>query len=406
MIACKSLNFVILVILLEFMTYLLNYNSDSHPPKIHLLVSVYLTDVSLNPPNFYGKKISPSQNKVEQFLSTLHSLEKIKFHSAQIYVELAEPYRSNKEVIKNQINKFIPHATIHFKRLEFFDDWVEASNKIPQETELVLLKANHDHVFVPKDADNFYSFLHDLLSYGSDFYGEITHWPESIGNLRSGKWELSPNSRSRNFVSNATMAIGTCIISPIFFKSWWFRDFTSGSKIVRPDNPFGPWVQFKSVKRVVPPTEYFRHLDGYGHANVNAPIAAPLKPCCVLHNEQAIHTDWNRGNYLLSHMKIDLPLYPTKKLVNSFSTLINQALLASAYKVNLKNLYYVSKAFKYKGGKFAIIGLALCLTNWYFLMKLLNQLLPVSSGNAIMYKYRFLPPSIKELIFLKFNNKK
>jgi len=388
-------------------------------PKIHLIMSVYLTDVSLNPENFYGKIISPNQNKVDQFLSTLHSLHKINFTSAEIHFELSEKYFESKNYIVNQIRSYIPIASIHFTRLEYFQQWKIAANRVPSDTDIILLKNNHDHVFVPNNSTNFYQYINDILGYKEDFVGEISHWPESIGNLRSGKWENTPNMRTKYFLSTANVTIGTCVITPSFFKSWWIKDFTDGSRIVRPDNPFGPWVKFQAVKRVVPTTEFFRHLDGYGHAKVSAPIASPLRPCCEIKNNNIIHTDWLYGQFY-KKKGIDLPDQPELTQSNPTSILLDQALLASAYKVNLSNLWNLSNSFRYKFGKVSFLLLTFCLLDKHFIRKLLNLFLPKYNGNILLFKLRMLyvnkyqfirkknnklPPSVKDLVLFRFNKR-
>lgn len=359
-------------------------------PRIHLLMSVYLTNVPIHGSNFQELSVnkSPNQNKVDQFLSTLHSIQKIKFDSAEIYFELAEEYSEYKEQIINQIKKCVPKATIYFSRLEYFEDWKVAANKIPTRAQIVLLKANHDHVFLPQNLDGFYQFLSNLLSFGDQFVGEITHWPEFIGDVRSRRWEKTARSNTINFITTTTNAIGTCAISPTFFKSWWANDFTGGSRIVRPDNPFGPSIYFSAVKRVIPTMEFFRHLDGPAYPEVTAPVSAPLRACCIVDSKIIKHTDWTYGNFLFSKTRNDLPIQPTKFEKNTVLILINQILLISARKVNFKNIYYISIANKYSLGKFAFLFSPACLINGYFLRKLLNLLLPIRIGNLYLYTIR------------------
>ena len=381
-------------------------------------MSVYLTDVPLYRSNFQELSVnkSPNQNKVDQFLSTLHSIQKIKFDSAEIYFELAKEYSEFKDQIINQIKKCVPKASIYFSRLECFDDWKVAAGKIPTSAQIVLLKANHDHVFLPQNVDSFYQFLSNLLSFGEQFVGEITHWPEFIGDVRSRSWEKTAKSNEINFITTTTNAIGTCAISPAFFKSWWVNDFTKGSRIVRPDNPFGPSVIFAPVKRVVPTMEFFRHLDGPAYPEVTAPVSAPLRACCIADSKIIKHTDWTYGNFLFSKTRKDLPTQPTKFGKNTVSILINQILLISARKVNFKNIYYISIANKYSVGKFAFLFFFICFINKYFLRKILNLLLPIFIGNLYLYKIRCyfvniyktlqkshpkLPVSARDLFLLK-----
>lgn len=384
-------------------------------PRIHLLMSVYLSDTPLGDPGFYGNHISPTQSKVDQFLSTIHSLTHIKFNSAEIYFDADLKYRNLFDKILEHIKLNIPNADVHEHRLEFFSDWQQVSRNLPSETEVVLLKNNHDHIFTHSDPSVFYQFINDLNASNKEYVGEISHWPESIGNLRQGKWKKFGNNNNFYFVTSATKTIGTCLIRPDFFKSWWLKDFTNGSRIVRPDNPFGPWVEFNSVNRVVPPCEFFRHLDGYGHAKVNAPIAAPLRACCTIIGNCVVHEEWIKGSFFHSKNKPDLPVEPRLDKKNSSSILINLAQLCSAYKVNFKNLWFVNRSFDYKISKYFFLYPLLSFTDKSVLRKTLNLFLPIFSGNVLLFRARMfmvlqysklskrynLPPSIKEFLRIK-----
>ena len=381
-------------------------------PKIHLLMSVYLTDVPLSDLGIYSISKSPNQNKAEQLLSTIHSLKSIEFNSADIYFDVSGDYDKFVELIFEQIKIWIPNANIHKKRLEFFSDWKKSSVDIPFDSEAVLLKTNHDHVFTHDDASAFYKFIQDLNSFGQEYVGEISHWPESIGNLRSGSWQNLKNNYY--YTTEATRTIGTCIIRPDFFKSWWVEDFTGGSRIVRPDNPFGPWVEFAPITRVVPTCEFFRHMDGYGYAKINALIASPLRACCTVAENSVKHIDWTKGSFFHGQKDFDLPNEPKIFEINSITTLLNLALLSCAYKVNFKNLWHLHRSFKFRFQKFSFVFLSLCFTDKFFLRKTINLFLPIYDGNTKLFSSRMffvrcykrlserynLPPSIRQ--FLRF----
>ena len=55
--------------------------------KIHLIFSVYLTDLTIKGKNYYVVG-SPSQNKVEQFLSSIHSIYDLGLATQDFYIEL------------------------------------------------------------------------------------------------------------------------------------------------------------------------------------------------------------------------------------------------------------------------------------------------------------------------------
>ena len=394
----------------------MQYSIDEIPtPKIHLLMSVYLSDTPLGDPGFYGKHVSPTQNKVDQFLSTIHSLKNINFNSAEIYFDIDSKYKIHLDQIFKHIRMHIPNARIYGHRLEYFSDWQQVSRNLPLDTEVILLKNNHDHVFTHSEPHLFYQFINDLNFSDTEYVGEISHWPESIGNLREGKWKKFEPNNNFYFVTLATKTIGTCLIRPDFFKTWWQKDFTDGARIVRPDNPFGPWVEFNSVKRVVPTCEFFRHLDGYGHAKVNSPVAAPIRACCTIFEDSIIHEDWIKGSFFHSCNKPELPIEPSLNKKNNGIILINLAQLCSAYKVNFKNLWFINRAFGNKFSKFIILYPLLSFTDKFVIRKTFNLFLPIFSGNVLLFKGRMylvrqynalskrynLPPSIREFLRIK-----
>jgi len=390
---------------------------NSPSKNIHLIISVYLTDIALTPAGFYGKNISSSQNKVDQFLSTIHSVSKINFSSAEIHFECDKNYQIYEPLIQNFIKDHVPQAIIYSNRMEYFKDWHESAERIPKGADLVLLKTNHDHVFVPPTEFEFRVFADSISTFPDNWIGEISHWPESLGNLRDGRWTRTPDNKISTFNSWANHTIGTCLIPTSFFRSWWRNDFTDGSRIVRPDNPFGPWVTFPSTMRIVPAMEFFRHLDGYGYAKVNAPIASAIRSCCRVNENQISHTEWTKGRFILNIKKYDLPVSPSLKIINSITTGIELILLASAYKVNLRNIVKVISSFKFKG--LIMVMTPILFFNKYFLQKLFNLLLPIYAGNIKLFKTRIkiinlykklhskypkLPPNIRSIFRTKDNS--
>ena len=367
--------------------------------KIHLILSVYLTDTALTPLGFYGKNISSTQNKVDQFISTIHSISKIEFNSADIYFDCDDSYKKFTPLIEKFIQLKIPQAKIHTFRMEYFKDWQKSARNIPDEADLVLLKTNHDHVFIPPIEDEFRIFANSVSAFEGNWIGEISHWPESLGNLRNGKWEKTLDNKVYTFNSLANHTIGTCLIPKKFYKSWWESDFTEGKRIVRPDNPFGPWVHFPATKRIVPNMEFFRHLDGYGHAKVNAPIASAIRSCCKINSNQIIHEDWTTGHFIINSGKFELPISPSYLNLNSTKIGLDVILLASAYKVNFKNIYYIILSFRFK--RKLLIVLPSLFLNKYFMRKFLNLFLPIYSGNIALFKVRMMVVDT----YKKLNNK-
>jgi hypothetical protein len=343
-------------------------------------MSLFLTDERLNPPAIYNDQISATQNRVGQFLSTIYSLRSIKFNSAEIHYEVSIEYQNWIDKINDQIRSFIPNVTIYPKRLEYFKDWQKVSSSIPLDTEIILLKTNHDHVFLHDDPSLFYKFIRDMNVSRQNYLGEISHWPEAIANFRSGEWVRSDSQNDHYLVVKTENTIGTCLVTADFFKSWWVKDFTGGARIVRPDNPFGPSVNFEPVKKIIPNCEFFRHMDGYGHVKIYAPIASPIRNNIHIFEDTFEVFEWTKGNFLSTNKKYDLPREPKLNEINSNLILINLVLLATAHRFNIKNLWYLSQAFDFKLHRYyRVILLLVCLTNKYFLAKVFSRLFRVES---------------------------
>jgi hypothetical protein len=336
-------------------------------PQTHLLVSVFLTDKSLGTP--YGRHISPTQSKADQFLSAVHSISNLPLATQDFYIAYHDQYLWVKSFISKAIIDFFPNARIYDYSLETFSAWQDAAARVPKESKQILLKANHDHVYVRESSREFEEFVMELQTFGDRYVGEITHWPEIIGSNNVVAKKM-PSRNLQSFQSTTKAALGTSIISKALFLEWWTKDFTGGKMIIRPDNPFGPSVAFPSCVLVVPKTELFRHLDGYGHSGVHAPSAAPLRACCQLINGEVIHNDWVYGNFLFSRKNKDIPKLPVigeRKTIASYLQLI---LLASAHNFNEKNLRVLleSYAFPFKSAR--KISFFILLTNPYFLAKM------------------------------------
>ena len=356
--------------------------------KIHLLVSVYLTNELIQAPNYYGINPKTTYSKVDQFLSTVHSISKIEFSSAEVNFDVSADYIQYLGVLSKFIEETIKPDRMNIGRFENFNDWKTASLRIPEDTDMVLLKTNHDHVFIQENQERFQRFI-QFLSTNKEFYlGEVTHWPEAIGNFNKGRWRR-PKEASLDSVyeTTATKTIGTCLVQFEFFKSWWFVDFTSGSRIVRPDNPFGPGVTFPAVTRYIPMQEFFRHLDGYGHVNVNSPHAAPLRPCCILRNNEINHTDWYIHEFVDNLGDgSELPLIFNSEGQKLTNQLVNHVLLASSYRVNVRNVLYILLVRSRNNLLHLSRVLFMICSNKYFLKKVLNLFLPTDYGNYFLFK--------------------
>jgi hypothetical protein len=198
-------------------------------------------------------------------------------------------------------------------------------------TNLILLQNNLDHFFVSSNVKGFESFCNFLAGNSNDALGVITHWQEFMG--QSG-WKSERDDRDNYLLRRKTnQAIGTTLVTKRLFESWWLEDFTEGKPIIRPDNPFGPNVNFPPTFEYLPMEEFFRHSDGYGHIQLNDIYASPIRPCCTLVDSVVSHADWSYGI-----------INKKKKLVPSRDSLDFQLLPKSIDIHNLSKLQAISKA--------------------------------------------------------------
>jgi hypothetical protein len=66
--------------------------------------------------------------------------------------------------------------------------------------------------------------------------------------------------------------LGAVIVNANKLRNAWKMDFTNNTKIVSPENPFGPSFVTNGGLGVVPRLELFRHLDGYKHISLSVPF--------------------------------------------------------------------------------------------------------------------------------------
>lgn len=353
--------------------------------NIHLLFSVYLTDLTLKGKNYYVVG-SRSQNKVDQFLSSIHSIYDLGLATQDFYIELDKNYLKYWGIIVDRINQLFPNAKIYSNRLDSYSKWFKAAHSVPLSSKLVLLQANHDHPYINSDKSFFWDFAKEISEFDNYVIGQITHWPENVALSQNREWITKKNIGLLQHTVNH--AIGTTLVSRDFFISWWEKDFTMGHKIVRPDNPFGPSVPLKNILELTPSTELFRHLDGYGHVGVPPGVAGAFRSCCTIDNMKIVHTDWDYGDFHLGQNG-ELPDIPKLTKSNESIKIINLVLLASAYRVCFKNIYRI---INYNSNKFKIIYfffvLFQCLRNREFRVLVFQKILPIRRGNSTLWHLR------------------
>ena len=288
--------------------------------NIHMLFTSIITDSSLTNAAYYNLE-KFNDKKINQLLTTLCSLKAVPFDSVDFYLAYDENNRAYKPRVNEVISNYFADRTykVYDYRLETFEHWKTANDRIPSQCTSILLMSNLDHAFIAESTDEFIRFVEALELEDANSIGSITHWPEyatTIGMRRC-------NTAKTPFLSYnwTTKPIGTCIVSKKFFETWWTRDFTEGKRIVRPDNPFGPSVKFDWAKNFVPQVELFRHLDGYGHLGIKSKYSAPLRACCQISGDFAItHVPWVRG-FKRNNGKADLPSISHKYISENLANL-------------------------------------------------------------------------------------
>lgn len=194
------------------------------------------------------------------------------FSQKTIGISLDGPYAEYGEFFQRELEKNYSGATYLPGRLSDFASWKKAVMALTGDW--TLLACNHDHAFVSK-VQEWQGFL-TLLDASPYNLAHISHWTEALG-WHSLEWKSS-EAVGLELGFQASETIGTALFRTTFLQECFAHDFTDGAKFVRPDNPFGPHMTFRQSRVVVPQTEFFRHLDGYGHVGLDASFASALRP--------------------------------------------------------------------------------------------------------------------------------
>lgn len=303
--------------------------------NVHLLLSVRITNNGITPQGIYGD--IQKYSKVDQFLSAIHTLSKLDFVSKELYITIDDVFEESKFSISEAIARYLPNSSVTWEQLSNFNDWSLVAESLAPELDSILLFTNHDHVYINSVGEMFNRFATRCQDFGNRYIGAVSHWPEYISQFSleyrgEGNDEIEPV-----FVGETWRTIGTCLVSRELFQEWWQLDFTNGNKIVRPDNPFGPHIDFPLARLVVPRIELFRHLDGYQHVGIDSSYAKAIRPCCQDLDGIVKHLDWTRGNPPLN-CNTHLPNFELKDKAHSVINPIPLLLVASAHRINIVNL--------------------------------------------------------------------
>jgi hypothetical protein len=304
---------------------------------VHLFMSCFITDVPIQAANYYGDEVAPP-DKLSQLLTTIHSMRNLTFKSSFFFIELDEGFNQGANLVSSGVRTWFPHhQQFRSKRLYTFESWRLALNEIEDEG-WVLLMNNHDHPFIHQNTLEWERFLDELDSSPANF-AHVSHWPEVLGWRRMTLNKSFSRGVRLGFYDTET--IGTVLVRSSYLKSLFQRDFTGGLPFVRPDNPFGPNLEFERQFIPVPRVEFFRHLDGYGHVGIDLPMASALRNEVICGTDSWAIRPWLYTADCLSDPK-DLVAVPDFYTVNhkrsetTMNQLVGLLYLATAHRVRFK----------------------------------------------------------------------
>jgi len=272
-----------------------------------LLVSIFITNKSLTQVGDLGPSRTGSPvERLEIFLSALHSWSKLQLINPYFFIELDDDFTEYRDLVASEIVGNFVNPVVEWKRLLYFNDWAEISTVLTNKNVgLITLITNDDHAYVHIDSQPFQDFSKEVVSLselnGGRAIGDLTHFPGVIRNL-SLYSSFHPNKGGVARSHKVKTIHGCCLVTPKLFAEWWAEDFTDGKRIPRPDNPFGPSVEFVPAIVLIPPVEILRHIDGYGEGtrtsqkyNVLRPTCRILKTIGIRDSQKLIVSPWEYG---------------------------------------------------------------------------------------------------------------
>lgn len=254
------------------------------PIKNVLLVSVFVTNKALNPPDNLGDARTQSPvERLEIFLTCLRSWSKLQIKQSCFFIELDEEFVQYRDLVAAEIKLGFTNPVVKWNRLLYFKDWSEVSSTITKDADLIVLMANDDHAYVHTDPQPFLEFCGEVLGVARKndqrALGDLTQLPGPIRRLAHySPFDSEEVDSRRSF--KVTTIHGCSLVTPKLFAEWWMNDFTEGKRIPRPDNPFGPSVKFAPARIVIPSVEILRHMDGLGDGTRISRKYNVLRPTC------------------------------------------------------------------------------------------------------------------------------
>ncbi len=293
-----------------------------------------------------------NRSRADLFLSTIKSLETLPITTAQFFIEFDESTNSKKNAILNEIRNLPFNSEIHDFRFDKYEQWRSHSDSISDINGLILLLTYDDHIFIDSDnkeieflAKNIFEIEEDL---NEPVYGPLSHFPECHGLISFAKAIGKFHKINSIPIVPCPIPIGAVIVSPKSYAKWWEIDFTNGTKIVSPENPFGPSVMHVDSWQIFPRNEIFRHMDGYSHVKINSRPYGILNPNYSVDKENKIkHTPFiisQNLNDIRKSKKYDLICIKDNPAQNMKKNFI----LANQLRISTESTKYIATKFGLK----------------------------------------------------------
>jgi len=254
-----------------------------------VVFTAYITDQRIISASSYGVK-DMKFLRLEQLLTSISSLRGLGAKRVKFFLEHGKDYEKFQEFTKDFVKEMFPDSDYKTHRLSDFQEWKKVADSLTEDC--VLLNANHDHAFLLDNQELFQEYVDLIASKPIGTLASITHWPEYMSMKKLNQSDQAIGGLPV-LTHEVKQVIGTILVRRETFQSWFKKDFTEGKKFVRPDNPFGPSIVFENQIELIPPFEFFRHLDGYGHIGIDTTYASSLKPVLRLKKNGGIErTNW------------------------------------------------------------------------------------------------------------------
>jgi hypothetical protein len=305
--------------------------------------------------------------RTDLFLSTIKSFEKLPIEMAEFHIEFDESTENKKDVILTEIRNLPFTTEVHNFRFEKYEHWKNHSDSIKNIENLILLLTYDDHIFIDSNIDEVAFLAENIIDIESKLkksvYGTLSHFPECHGLIPFAKAIGKYHVINSVPVVPCAIPIGAVIVSPKSYSKWWVRDFTYGSKIVSPENPFGPSVMDADSWQIFPRSEIFRHMDGYSHVRINSRPYGILNPNYIINEDNKVsHIPFSithNLNDIRKSKKYDLIYIENNPAQNMQKNLI----LANQLRISMESTKYIATKYGLKPAYFATFRILIMKSN-------------------------------------------